>query len=241
MIGCLSVLVLFVVLGAFFIVTAQKVLAFGSAISTQSPLSTQTGYMNTSDRVNILIMGYGGAGHDGAYLTDSLVVMSLIPSTNHTTLISVPRADAVRIVTVALAFPLVMLALSPAIGFAMHEARAGSEAHSSLLAGPVERLWRDTTDTPLQLFSSTEMLVDGVPFYLHDHPISVHVLERAATAQENARIEKEGVALLCPMSAQGCIAAAQARAERSPLSNRMEIEVSRRYLGNKAAPAAVGL
>ena len=33
--------------------------------------------MGTSDRVNILIMGYGGSGHDGAYLTDSQVVMSL--------------------------------------------------------------------------------------------------------------------------------------------------------------------
>ncbi len=91
MIGCLSALVLLVILGTLTIVTGQKVLAFGSAISTQSPLSTQAGYMNTSDRVNILLMGYGGAGHDGAYLTDSLVVMSIIPSTHHTTLISVPR------------------------------------------------------------------------------------------------------------------------------------------------------
>ncbi len=91
LISSLVVLVLLVVLGAFAITTLQKALAFGSAISTQSPLSTQTGYMNTSDRVNILLMGYGGAGHDGAYLTDSLVIMSLIPSTHHTTLISVPR------------------------------------------------------------------------------------------------------------------------------------------------------
>lgn len=91
MIGCLGALVLLVILGTLTIVTGQKVLAFGSAISTQSPLSTQASYMNTSDRVNILLMGYGGAGHDGAYLTDSLVVMSIIPSTHHTTLISVPR------------------------------------------------------------------------------------------------------------------------------------------------------
>lgn len=91
MIGCLGALVVLVILGTLTIVTGQKVLAFGSAISTQSPLSTQTGYMNNSDRVNILMMGYGGAGHDGAYLTDSLVVMSIIPSTHHTTLISVPR------------------------------------------------------------------------------------------------------------------------------------------------------
>jgi len=93
--GCLIsavvVLLLLIILGAIAIPTAQKVLAFGSAISTQSPLSTQTGYMGTSDRVNILVMGYGGSGHDGAYLTDSLVVMSLMPQSHHTTLVSVPR------------------------------------------------------------------------------------------------------------------------------------------------------
>ena len=93
--GCLIsvavVLLLLFILGAIAIPTAQKVLAFGSAISTQSSLSTQTGYMGTSDRVNILVMGFGGSGHDGAYLTDSMVVMSLMPQSHHSTLISVPR------------------------------------------------------------------------------------------------------------------------------------------------------
>ena len=74
--GCLIsaavVLLVLFILGAIAIPTTQKVLAFGSAISTQSSLSTQTGYMGTSDRVNILVMGYGGSGHDGAYLTDSM-------------------------------------------------------------------------------------------------------------------------------------------------------------------------
>jgi len=85
------VLLLLVVFFSIAIPTVQKVLAFGSAISTQSPLSSQTGYMGGSDRVNILMLGYGGSGHDGAYLTDSMVIMSLIPSSHHTTLISVPR------------------------------------------------------------------------------------------------------------------------------------------------------
>jgi LCP family protein required for cell wall assembly len=79
------------VIGSFAAVTLQKVLAFGSTISTQTPLSTQTGYLGTSDRVNLLVMGYGGSGHAGAYLTDSMVVMSLLPSNSHTTLVSVPR------------------------------------------------------------------------------------------------------------------------------------------------------
>ena len=90
-IGCLSVLGILIILLVIGGILGQRVLAFGSAISTQSPLSTQTNYMNTSDRVNILVMGYGGSGHSGAYLTDSMMVMSLLPSSHHTTLISVPR------------------------------------------------------------------------------------------------------------------------------------------------------
>jgi polyisoprenyl-teichoic acid--peptidoglycan teichoic acid transferase len=89
--GRLVTLLLLCVLGSFAVYTAQRFLAFGSAISTQSPLSTQTGYMETSDRVNFLVMGYGGGNHDGANLTDSMVVMSLLPQSHHTTLISVPR------------------------------------------------------------------------------------------------------------------------------------------------------
>lgn len=91
MLGCTSSLVIFLLLAIFFFITAQRVLAFGSAISNQSPLSTQTGYIGGSQRVNFLIIGYGGTGHDGAYLTDSLVVISLMPQSHHTTLISVPR------------------------------------------------------------------------------------------------------------------------------------------------------
>jgi polyisoprenyl-teichoic acid--peptidoglycan teichoic acid transferase len=90
-VGSLIVLVLACLLGSFAFTTLQRVLAFGSAISTQSPLSTQTGYMSTSDRVNLLIMGYGGGNHDGANLTDSLVVVSLLPPSHHTSLVSVPR------------------------------------------------------------------------------------------------------------------------------------------------------
>ena len=90
-IGCLATLAIVIILAIFAFTTTQKVLAFGSAISNQSPLSTQTGYMGGSDRTNLLIMGYGGSGHDGGNLTDSMVVTSIIPSSRHTSLVSVPR------------------------------------------------------------------------------------------------------------------------------------------------------
>ncbi len=87
----LILLLLLCIIGGLTFTTAQRVLAFGSAISTQSPLSSQTGYMGGSDRVNLLVMGYGGGNHNGANLTDSMVVMSLLPQSHHTTLLSVPR------------------------------------------------------------------------------------------------------------------------------------------------------
>lgn len=44
-----------------------------------------------SDRINILLLGIGGAGHDGAYLTDTIMLVSLKPSTKQVSLISIPR------------------------------------------------------------------------------------------------------------------------------------------------------
>lgn len=50
-----------------------------------------------NDRVNIAIFGIGGAGHDGAQLTDTILVMSIKPSTKQIALISLPRDTVVNI------------------------------------------------------------------------------------------------------------------------------------------------
>ncbi|HEU4782768.1 MAG TPA: LCP family protein [Ktedonobacterales bacterium] len=70
---------------------AHRLWDFGSAISTQNPLSTQTRYMTAGDRINLLILGYGGGDHNGPNLTDSMIVVSINPKDNATTMISVPR------------------------------------------------------------------------------------------------------------------------------------------------------
>jgi LCP family protein required for cell wall assembly len=49
------------------------------------------------DRINILLMGMGGAGHPGPYLTDTMILVSLQPSTNKVSLISIPRDLSVPI------------------------------------------------------------------------------------------------------------------------------------------------
>jgi len=51
----------------------------------------------TSDRINILLLGVGGPGHDGPYLSDTNIIVSIKPSTNEVALISIPRDLAVKI------------------------------------------------------------------------------------------------------------------------------------------------
>lgn len=44
-----------------------------------------------ADRINVLILGYGGEGHPGGGLTDTIMVASLKPSTDEVVMISIPR------------------------------------------------------------------------------------------------------------------------------------------------------
>jgi polyisoprenyl-teichoic acid--peptidoglycan teichoic acid transferase len=45
----------------------------------------------TDNRVNILLLGIGGGGHDGPNLTDTIIFASLNPKDNKVTLVSIPR------------------------------------------------------------------------------------------------------------------------------------------------------
>jgi len=49
------------------------------------------------DRVNILALGIGGEGHDGPYLTDTIIVISIKPSTGEVGLLSIPRDMTVQL------------------------------------------------------------------------------------------------------------------------------------------------
>jgi len=43
------------------------------------------------DRINILLLGMGGQGHDGEYLTDTIILVSYKPSLNSFAIFSIPR------------------------------------------------------------------------------------------------------------------------------------------------------
>jgi hypothetical protein len=154
-------------------------------------------------------------------------------------LVMISRRDALGILTLSAAFPVAMVAAAPAIGFAIHSSEPPpGTAQSSLLAEPVERVWRETTNQPLRLFGGYEEFTDAVPFYMPSHPLAVHVLDGVAVSQAlEARIGRDGIALVCPTRSPErpttglCIDRAVARARCSLPGMQVEVEVFRRHLG----------
>ena len=74
------------------VVLGLRAAAFNATVSSAPFPSTQLlGPLNGSDRVNVLMVGYGGAGHDGAYLADSIQILSIDPATDTTVTIPIPR------------------------------------------------------------------------------------------------------------------------------------------------------
>jgi LCP family protein required for cell wall assembly len=60
------------------------------AAATQTPVPLPTSAAGDS-RFAIVLLGYGGGGHDGAYLTDSIMVAIVDPDKKTLTLLSLPR------------------------------------------------------------------------------------------------------------------------------------------------------
>ena len=74
------------------VLLGMRAAAFNATVSSAAFPSTQLlGPLQGSDRVNVLMVGYGGAGHDGAYLADSIQILSIDPETDTTVTIPIPR------------------------------------------------------------------------------------------------------------------------------------------------------
>jgi LCP family protein required for cell wall assembly len=90
LIGLLLVLVVAVIGG---IVVWQRVSAFNDTVSTAPATSSALwGPLGGTERVNVVLFGYGGPEHTGGnYLADSIQILSIDPATDTTTMIPIPR------------------------------------------------------------------------------------------------------------------------------------------------------
>ena len=122
----------------------------------------------------------------------------------------------VRLLALAVAFPLAALVASPAVALLIH--RAGLEhhaAHYRLLARAIDAVWRRTADGPLRLVGSDTNLVNGVAFYLADRPSTDDIMGPTQTPWASpGRIARDGIALVCAADDAPCIASADAIACR---------------------------
>ncbi len=157
-------------------------------------------------------------------------------------LISISRAATRAILAVAIMWPPLMIAASPAIAVVVHRSGVNhTEAHGPLLAERIAREWRHMTPAPLRLIGGDPEIVAVTAFYLPYpaaiSPIWDQWLDRQVDAQ---RIAQQGIALLCDAHEAAGTQICQRRPVReqiekilasSPASQRIEIEAARYFAG----------
>jgi 4-amino-4-deoxy-L-arabinose transferase-like glycosyltransferase len=143
-----------------------------------------------------------------------------------------------RILGIAIAVPVVSLLASPIIAFVIHQ--RGVENYSdqySLLAQATERAWREATDKPLRIVGSYDSLLYGTSFYFRGRPRTFEIVTPRVTPwTSQTDVERDGIAMVCPIDVAFCLNALDARVARNPDARRSEVALSRRFLGLSGAP-----
>jgi hypothetical protein len=147
-------------------------------------------------------------------------------------LVALSRRAAVRLLALAVVFPLIMLAVSPLIALGIHlngVPNYGSDY--SAVAGAVERVWRAHTDKPLRIVGSTTY-VNGFVFYFKDQPSTFDIDNPKLTPWVgDDRIRREGAAIVCPETEAFCMLALGGYAAHFPVAADEDAVVSRRFFG----------
>lgn len=85
----LSIILVILLIASFF--PTKSLLVLGSFLDSSNNNALGIDKKINSEPVNIAIMGFTGAGNNGAYLTDTLMVAHIDPIQHKLTLISIPR------------------------------------------------------------------------------------------------------------------------------------------------------
>jgi 4-amino-4-deoxy-L-arabinose transferase-like glycosyltransferase len=175
----------------------------------------------------------------------SIPAMTLLPVVLlGSPLMVISRSAAMRLLALAIAFPLVMLVLAPVVAAVTH--RAGLEnyaSHYRLVAGAVERAWDEQTNQPLRIVGSYTSLVNGIAFYIPGQPSTFNIYSPAQTPWITAElIRREGMAMVCPERMTLCVplmdgfAEHYGAAEQFGAARSKHVVIARSYLGRDNTP-----
>jgi len=149
-------------------------------------------------------------------------------------LVTLSRDAAVRLLALAIAFPLLMIAAAPLIGLAIQRSGVPDYAtHYRLIARAVERAWRERTDAPLAMVGSSGPIPSGIEFYLPGRPslLQLGSPQEQLLVRDDPRIARDGIALVCPEQDAACLSLMQPYIARYPAAQVEEVTLARRYLG----------
>lgn len=148
-------------------------------------------------------------------------------------LVTITREAAVRLLAIATVFPLLMVAVAPAIAVIIYRNGVPNYAtHYRLIAHATERAWAARTSAPLRIVGSYTNIVNGIVFYFPSQPSTYDIMSPAQTPWvDAARIKRDGIAIVCPRPEASCIEAMNAYAARYPGATADEVALARRYFG----------
>lgn len=136
-----------------------------------------------------------------------------------------------RITGMAVALPLVFLAIAPGIAYVVHAYGLEPElTQSKQLAKQVEAAWHSATRAPLRYVGGNESY--GVVAYAQDRPQALLGLPRPKAET----LLKNGMVLICYAEEKTCISSSAAAARSSPESQKIETELTRNYFGVAGQP-----
>ena len=152
-------------------------------------------------------------------------------------LVAISRLAAVRLLALAVVFPLFMLAISPLVALGIHLNGVRDYGSDYLaVAQAVERVWRAQTDKPLRIVGSTTF-VNGIVFYFKDQPSTLDIDNPKLTPWVGVdRIRREGGIIVCPETDAFCMRALRGYTTYYSVIVEENIEVSRRFLGFASPP-----
>ncbi len=153
-------------------------------------------------------------------------------------LVSVSRQAAVRLLALAILYPIAMAVAAPGIALVIHHEGVSNYAtHYQLIAQAIRRSWNARTAEPLRIVGSYSDIVNGIIFYFDERPSTLDIVAPAQTPWvEPNRIRREGAAIVCPVPERRCLRAFDRYVADYPNAAIEDIELARRYFGTLDKP-----
>ena len=153
-------------------------------------------------------------------------------------LVTISRLASIRLLALALVFPILAVAVSPTIALINH--RWGVPDYRSdyrLVARAVEGVWSVHTDQPLRIIGGSTLL-NGIIFYFAEQPATFNIDFPSQTPWvDDDRIRNEGIAIVCAETDPFCMRELPGFATHFHAIADEHIVVARHFFGTDGSPA----